>query len=768
MNKKHIIAKKITVKGKVQGVGFRPFVFRCAIKYNLVGHVINDSRGVEILVQGKKEDIEQFEIELKKNPPPIAEIISITSVHTTLENKLKNFSIKESQSSKSHDVLISPDIATCSDCLRELFDPQDKRYLFPFINCTNCGPRFTITKKIPYDRENTSMSCFVMCNECLMEYTDPLNRRFHAQPNCCPKCGPRVYLLSNEGKVVSECTYAIEYAAREIVEGNIIALKGLGGYHICCAADETKTITRLRRIKNRPFKPFALMAQCIEDIKDIVEISHEEKAILQGRLRPIVLLKEKQKILPKEIAPDSNYIGIMLPYTPLHHILFYFYKKYLPENRLPILIMTSGNKASQPIAIKNREAIKNLSEFVSYFLIHNRDILIRCDDSVVKVLQNKRLMFFRRARGFVPSPVFVKQKLPCVMGVGAELKNTICIIKHDQAFVSQYIGDLKNLETYNFFLETIAHFKDILKVTPMAIGADMHPDYLSTRYAEEQKKLPVIRVQHHHAHILSVMAENKIHEDIIGIALDGSGLGLDNTIWGGEILIVKKDLSFQRVGHLYPIKLPGREIAIKEIWRIALSFLFEAKITNIDEFLPSVPFKKKELVFDMLKKDINCITTTSCGRLFDAISSLIGVKNIVTYEGEGAIALEKVQDLMCDKAYDIPIKIKNKIYILDTISLIHQIVKDLVRGESPNIISRKFHLALCNALTEIAKKIARKTGIKKVALSGGVFQNQTIINSLLKQLSSIGLTPIFHKFLSPNDECISLGQAYFAANKLNK
>ncbi len=761
-----MLAKKIIIKGKVQGVGFRPFVYKLAIKYNIKGYVLNDSRGVEIFAQGTPKDINAFETQLRKKPPPISKIISIKSKITSPDQALKGFLIKQSKGSISHEVLISPDIATCPDCLRELFDPEDRRYLFPFINCTNCGPRFTITSSIPYDRKNTSMSCFSMCDNCYREYTNPLDRRFHAQPNCCPECGPKLHLLNNAEKLIAQGTNAIDYAARELADGNIIALKGLGGFHICCAADNEQVVKRLRELKHRPYKPFALMADSIKDIEEIAYVSKEEKEILKGEIRPIVLLRARPNVLPKSIAPDTSDYGIMLPYTPIHHLLFYFYKKYIPQDKFPILVMTSGNRSGNPICIGNREAISNLKEFVSYFLIHNRDILIRCDDSVVRVLGKKGFLFYRRARGFVPSPVFLKHKFPTVMGVGAELKNTVCFIKNDQAFVSQYIGDLKNLDTYNFFLNTIDHYIDILKIAPKAIGADMHPDYLSTRYAKEQDKLPVIRVQHHHSHILSVMAENQIDEEVIGIALDGSGLGPDNTIWGGEILLINKDLSFQRTGYLSPIRLPGGEIAIKEIWRIGLSFLYSIGEDNIERFLTKVPIRKKELIYDMLKKDINCIITTSCGRLFDAVCSLIGLRSSITYEGEGAIVLESIQDKGCDIAYEIPIKNKEDKYIINTQYLIKEIIKDLIKNIPPSIISRKFHLGLCEALAETVKNISKDTGIKKIALSGGVFQNQTILGQMIHKLTSIGLTPIFHRSISPNDESISLGQAYFVANKI--
>ncbi len=760
---KSIKAKRIIVKGKVQGVGFRPFVYKKAIKNNLVGYVINDSKGVTILVQGKEYDLAKFEKELLKDPPPISQIVNIYAEDVPVDKNLTSFEIRESRGENSHEVLISPDIATCSMCEEELFDPKNKRFLFPFINCTNCGPRFTITRKIPYDRENTSMACFPMCEDCLKEYTDPLNRRFHAQPNCCGRCGPEICLLNKEERCVSQGTTSIEYAAIEIAEKKVVAIKGLGGFHICCRADDIDIIKKLRNLKKRPFKPFAIMASSLEDVEKIAHISEFEKTLLNGNIRPIVLLHKKKNALPKEIAPDTRYIGVMLPYTPIHHILFYFYKKY--KKGLPYLIMTSGNKASQPICTGNREAISALKDFVDYFLIHNRDILIRCDDSVISTRGKNKILFYRRARGYVPSPVFLKNKLPPSLGVGAELKNTICLIDKDRAFVSQYIGDLKNLETYNFFIDTVSHFKDILKIRPKAIGTDMHPDYMSTRYAEEHN-LPLIKVQHHHAHILSVIAENKIEEDVIGISLDGAGLGDDRTIWGGEIFIVFKNLSYKRVGHLFPVKLPGGESAIKNIWKMGLSYLYEARVTDIDKYLLNIDTKSKKIVMDMIDKNINCQITTSCGRLFDAVSAILGLKTSITYEGEGAIALENIQDGSLNISYNIPVIHKDDLYILDTITLIKDIIDDKNKGVSASIISRKFHVGICNGLGNLVYKVSKKSGIKKVALSGGVFQNKTISTYLQKILKEKGLYPIFNRELPPNDENISLGQAYFVSYKL--
>ncbi len=758
---------RFLVQGQVQGVGFRPFVFNLAKKYGLKGYVKNHYRGVEIVVCGGENRIENFVLDLKDKHPPMARILDIEREEIPEEEEFSSFVIKKSERGHGHGVLISPDIATCRDCLKELFDPHDRRFLFPFINCTNCGPRFTITRSIPYDRDQTSMACFEMCQKCQREYEDPLNRRFHAQPNCCSQCGPRLWLQNEKGELFSIGERAIEDAACALLQGEILAIKGLGGFHISCCADMAETIEELRRRKMRPYKPFALMAACVEDLKGIVNISHNERELLGGHIRPIVLLEKHPNCpLPLNIAPDTRELGIMLPYTPLHHLLFYFLKKHISSSRIPLLVMTSGNRASEPICIGNREAIERLKGFVSLFLLHDRDILIRCDDSVVRCREEKKLVYYRRARGFVPSPVFLKKPFPCVLGVGAELKNTICIIKENHAFVSQYIGDLKNLETYEYFLETIEHYKGILEVTPQIIAADLHPDYLSTRFALEQMDKKVIRVQHHHAHILAVMAEKGLKQEVVGVALDGAGLGDDGTIWGGEVFFIEKDLTYKRMAHLYPVKMPGGDKAVEEIWRMALSYLVEAG-EDVDLFFPHLSSKELEIILGMISSGINTPLTTSCGRLFDAVAALVGIKTRVTYEGEGAIALENIQDTSVSSSYHMPILQESGRYILDSRELIRAVAQDVKIGRSASYISRKFHLGLSLGIGEIVDYIVKETGVRDVVIGGGVFQNKEFFNLLSKEGDKRGFNIICSCLLSPNDESISLGQSYFAANIIN-
>ncbi len=759
-----MVRVRFVVRGQVQGVGFRPFVFRLAKGFGLTGYVKNHYEGVEIVVEGEGEAVEDFACALSTKYPPMARIIGIEREEIVGKDVFEGFTIERSEIGERHEVLISPDIATCTDCLKELFDPGDRRFLFPFINCTNCGPRFTITRSIPYDRGVTSMACFEMCGECREEYEDPLDRRFHAQPNCCHLCGPEVWLQDRKGRVIDRGVKAIEYAASYLSQGKILAIKGLGGFHISCCADSEEVIALLRRLKMRPSKPLAIMAACIEDLRGLVSFSDEEKGHLEGHIRPIVLLKRAPSSpLPSNIAPDTDEIGVMLPYTPLHHVLFYFLKKYLPPHRLPLLIMTSGNRASEPICIGNREAVERLEGLVSFFLLHNRDILIRCDDSVVRVKKG-RLFFYRRARGFVPSPISLSKRFPCVLAVGAELKNTICLIKGAHAFVSQYIGDLKNLNTYEYFQETIQHYQKILKVSPRAICADMHPDYLSTRFAMEQGK-EVIRVQHHHAHILATMADRGIEAPVIGLALDGVGLGTDGTVWGGEVLFVEKDLSFKRLAHLYPVRMPGGDVASVEIWRMALSYLLEIG-GDVDKFIHEVQPRRGDVILEMVRKGVNSPITTSCGRLFDAVSSLLGIKRVVTYEGEGAVALEHIQDRGVDSSYPMGICAQSGGYVMDSREIVAAVVEDIGKGEKPSVISRRFHLGLAASLAQTAYLISRDVGIKKVVGGGGVFQNMALVEALEREMTKRGMELVLPSHLSPNDESISLGQAYLGVHRL--
>ncbi|MFN2267954.1 MAG: carbamoyltransferase HypF [Desulfonatronovibrio sp.] len=761
--------KQITVNGRVQGVGFRPFVYRLAREHSLTGSVSNNEQGVIIDVQGQPKNIDSFQSDLLTKYPPLAQITEIFASELDDLSHAQSFVITPSTSGKNHSVLISPDASICLDCTREIFSPKDRRYLYPFTNCTNCGPRLTITRSIPYDRPMTSMACFDMCPECIREYNDPMDRRFHAQPNACPVCGPQVWLTDNQGQMIAEKKQAMEMTAQLLAQGKIIAAKGLGGFHLVCHAQNNQAIETLRQRKNRPGKSLAVMVQDIDTAKKIASINKSQKDVLTGMEHPIVILPIRKPFpLSSLLSPDTDNLGLMLSYTPFHMVLFHYLKEHSQQDMLPALVMTSGNFSSEPISLGNREAFTRLNSIADYFLFHNRDILVRCDDSVVFAEQPDSV-FLRRARGYVPSPVFLPQKGPCVLGVGPELKNTICLTKDDQAFVSQHIGDLKNLETYEFFQEIISHFQDVLRVKPEAIVLDFHPDYMSSTYAE-QSGLPVYQLQHHFAHIFSVMAENKFEGPCIGVAIDGTGLGLDKTLWGGELLLVDNtDLSMKRWGSFHLIPLPGGEKAIQEPWRIAVSFLQKLNVSK-DKYPESIKIMgpKLDIVNQMLNKNINSPLSSGCGRLFDAVSALLGIVENIDYEGQAAIKLEKIQDRSISSFYDLQIHENDNFLTLDTISLFEKIYIDYMAGISPEIISRKFHLALSHGICKWVLQASERTGIKTVGLSGGVMQNMTIFQILSKLLADNALNILVHKQLPPNDACISLGQAAYGRRILIK
>ena len=603
------IARTFDINGIVQGVGFRPFVYQLAIAHKLQGRVSNTSSGVSIHIQGESSAIEAFSRELTQNPPPLAHITQVTQDEAPLK-EYRDFSIIKSQSQGHRFTLISPDVSICKDCLEELLDPDDRRYQYPFINCTNCGPRYTIIDDIPYDRPKTSMRNFQMCAQCQAEYDDPMDRRFHAQPNACPVCGPTVQLCDNQGTALA-VQDPIAEAVGLLKAGHILAIKGLGGFHLVVDAENQVAVTALRERKHREEKPLAVMSYDVAAIRQYALASPEEEQLLLSPQRPIVLLpKKKPAMLAEGVSPHSRYYGVMLPYTPLHYLLL--------KDNFKALVMTSGNMSEEPIAIDNQDALERLKPMADYFLLHNRDIYLRSDDSVVKTI-NGQVRFFRRSRGYVPRPVFLKKPVRPILACGAELKNTICLTREDQAFLSQHVGDLENLATYNFFKKTIQHLKRILDIEPETIACDMHPDYLSTRYAREQDQIEVLEVQHHHAHIAACMAENQVEGSLIGLAFDGTGLGTDGHIWGGEILVASFD-QFERVAHLAYVPMPGGASAIKEPWRMAISYLYRAY--GKDLLCLDLPLFKKvkqhkiETIIAMIDKKINSPYTSSLGRLF--------------------------------------------------------------------------------------------------------------------------------------------------------
>ena len=752
------IRKNIIIKGIVQGVGFRPFIHKLVQNYNLSGWVLNSNQGVEIEVEGKTEEINSFVSNVKKKLPPLARIEKIEVNQLPLVG-YKGFSIKRSIVKEENSfVLVSPDISICEDCLQELFDPYNRRFRYPFINCTNCGPRFTIIKDIPYDRKKTTMNNFKMCSLCQGEYDNIEDRRYHAQPNACADCGPQVSLYQN--KIKLDGIDPIEKAAKLLKEGKIGAIKGLGGFHLACDATNNKAVARLRRLKNREAKPFAIMSFNLEKIMQYCKPDEKEKEWLMNRARPIVLLQKKEdSLISPLVAPRNNYLGVMLPYTPLHYLLL--------KDNFTALIMTSGNITDQPIIGHNLKALEKLDGIVDFFLSYNRDIFNRCDDSVIKII-NDNNVFFRRSRGFVPHPIILDFKLKEVLALGGELKNTISFSKENYIFLSQYLGDLKSVETLEFFKESTTSFKKMFKVKPEIIACDLHPDYLSTQYAEEikvKKGLKVVRVQHHHAHIVSCMAENNVKEKVIGVAYDGTGYGDDGNIWGGEFLLcdLKK---YSRVGHLKCYPLPGGDKAVMEPWRMAYSYLYSiygsgAKKIDID-FNRRMDYDKLSIIEKMIDKNINSPLTSSCGRLFDAVSSLIGIRDEITYEGQAAMELESFCASGIKERYKFRIHKEGEEFIIDPQQIFIDIIKDLKEGIDKKIIAAKFHNTVAEFTLNLCGKIRENTGINEVALSGGVFQNKYLTEKVVFLLEDKRFKVYIQRKVPPNDGGISLGQAVIA------
>jgi hydrogenase maturation protein HypF len=762
---RHIVA------GQVQGVGFRPFVYRLARELQLSGFVRNTPEGVRIEVEGDAEAVAAFGHRLPAELPPLARMVAhdMTEIAQVGDT---GFRIEASSPGAGHEVLISPDIATCPDCLADMADPANRRYRYPFTNCTNCGPRYTITRRVPYDRDTTTMACFTLCPDCAAEYADPGDRRFHAQPNACPVCGPKVWLTDAHGTLRERDQAAIEALARDLAGGAIAAVKGLGGFHLACDAGSESAVAELRRRKHRPSKPLAVMVPDLATAGRLGRLTPHAEALLSGVRRPITLLPTTAGRLAPGIGPDTEEIGVMLPYTPLHHLLLEAFAQALPPGGLPALVMTSGNAGGEPISLGNREALARLAGIADCFFFHNRDILIRADDSVVRPLPTHpvvpdapTVMFLRRARGYVPSPVALAASGPSVIGLGSMLKATLCPTKGGLAFPSQHIGDLDNLETMGFYQEILDHLLDVLQVEPVACVADLHPEYPSTRFALDQDRWPVLRLQHHVAHIHAVLAEHQLLTPCLGLALDGTGLGEDGTIWGGEGLLVDPGrVSHRRLAHLAPVRLPGGEAAVREPWRMAQAYL-HALGRTVPEGRPWPWLVSREgasrLVSQMLARDVNCPVTTSCGRLFDAVAALLGLCQVIDYEGQAAIRLEQGQDLAETTAYACPLLTGREPAVLDTLALFEQVRLDWEHGVSTGRVARRFHLGLVAGLAALARYMATQTGLRRVALGGGVMQNRTLAGLLPFALGKEKLHPLCHRKLPANDACISFGQAAF-------
>ncbi len=735
------LRKAIEVSGIVQGVGFRPFIYRLANQCSLSGFIANTPAGVSIEVEGSPEKIEEFLLRLPKEIPPLAKLTALSDRDIdSLDDK--SFRIIPTRVDKPATALISPDIAVCEDCLREMTSPRDRRFRYPFINCTNCGPRFTIIQDIPYDRPRTTMRVFPMCPACEAEYRDPSDRRFHAQPNACPVCGPQVSF----GSLTREA--AIRAAAGALRDGAIVAIKGIGGFHLACDAASDAAVRKLRDRKGRGAKPFALMARDLESVSQYAHVSEDEAHLLTARERPIVLLRARPGAqLSPSVAPGNHYLGFLLPYTPLHHLLI---------GERP-LVMTSGNFSDEPIVKDNEEALSRLSTLADAFLLHNRGIHVVCDDSVTRVFERRELPI-RRSRGYSPMPVRLPRAGPPVLAVGGELKSTFCLTRDGNAYLSQHIGDMENLETLAAFEHAFAHFRALFRAEPERVACDLHPNYLSTRWAvayAAEKQIPLVRVQHHHAHLASVMAEHGLDgaAPVIGVIFDGTGYGTDGAIWGGEILIGGFG-GFERPLHLKYVSLPGGDASIKRPNRMALAHLWAAGI-DWDVSLGCTEVELRVLR-RQLETGANCVPTSSMGRLFDAFAALIGVRQIVTYEAQAAIEMEAMcEGLNSDRGYRFSIEGET----FDPAPLFKSALADLRSGVSAAEVASSFHHAVAELVLACCLQLRDRTGLNTVGLSGGVFQNTTLLTLVTKALAREQFEILTHRKVPPNDGGLALGQA---------
>ena len=808
---------KIRIRGAIQGVGFRPFVHRLANELGLAGWVNNSPQGVSIEVEGVRDALEQFLLRLEREKPPRS---FIQGLETSWLDPVgySGFEIRASDVSGDKTALVLPDIATCPDCLREIFDPNNRRYGYPFTNCTNCGPRFSIITALPYDRTNTSMRTFTMCPQCQAEYDDPTNRRFHAQPNACPVCGPQLELWSPTGEALFSGDTALVAAAYAIRRGDIVAVKGIGGFHLMVAAHAEPAVRRLRERKHREEKPFALMFPSLLNVKAVCQVSPLDERLLRSPEAPIVLLQrataeskpvqadsDSQRILlspwpiADAVAPANPYLGVMLPYTPLHHLL-------MAELGFPV-VATSGNLSDEPICTDEREALNRLQGIADVFLVHNRPIVRHVDDSIVRVMLDRELVL-RRARGYAPLPIQIDQHpateaqapaaagnhSPTILAVGAHLKNAVALSLGPQTFVSQHIGDLESEPAFIAFRHVIADFETLYASKPGVIAADLHPDYLSTKYAREQTARRFVGVQHHIAHVLSCMGENELEPPVLGVSWDGTGAGLDGSVWGGEFFLIT-DQKIERVAHLRPFRLPGGDRAIKEPRRVALGLLHEllgdgllerTDLAAIASFSPS----ELDLLQTMLSRGLKSPLTSSVGRLFDGIASLANLCQQIRFEGQAAMRLEfAIEDVRTDETYSLPIReqpspltvtsgfaamlagagapplpaARRLPPVLDWAPLLKAILSDVSAGVSAGTVSARFHNALANAVVAVARRI----GQNRVILSGGCFQNRYLTERTVQRLQAAGFRPYWHQRVPPNDGGIALGQIV-AAKRWNQ
>ena len=755
-----LVRCQIRVRGVVQGVGFRPFVHRLAAELGLAGHVGNDTEGVFVEVEGSTARIGQFEARLSVDAPPLARIFGIESERVAVLHE-HGFRIVESDAGSPVRTFVSPDVAVCDDCLAEMFDPGDRRSRYPFINCTNCGPRFTITLRLPYDRPHTTMREFELCADCSAEYHDPADRRFHAQPLACSHCGPRIW-FEDPGGTVEGTDAAVAATQASLARGEIVAIKGLGGYHLACDATSREAIDTLRRRKQRMDKPLAVMVPNLDVARTLAHLDPAEAALLASPERPIVLVGRRPRTpLDEKVAPHNPYIGLLLPYTPLHHLLFH----EVPGVRASVptmMVMTSGNLTDEPICYDDADARARLGRIADSWLIHDRPIHVPCDDSVLRIADGEELPV-RRSRGYAPLPVRLPFELTPTLATGGELKNTFCLASGRHAWVSQHIGDMGSLETLAAFERSVGQFGEMYQVAAQGVAADAHPGYQTRRWADERSGRPVELVQHHHAHIASVMAEHAVEagERVIGFAFDGTGYGPDGAIWGGEVLIASYD-RFERRTHLRYVPLPGGDAAVRRPYRAALAQLWTAGLAWTPD-LPPVQCASADEVAVLrrqLERDVVCVPTSSMGRLFDAVSSLLGVRHLATYEAQAAIELEWIAAPHVDDARDYRFDVSGE--DVDPAPVLGAMIDDLRHGCPTGPMAAGFHVAVARLIAEQADVLNQETGIARVALSGGVFQNVLLLRLARTALRARGLSVLTHRVVPPNDGGLALGQAAVA------
>ena len=749
------IRVEVRVEGVVQGVGFRPYVHGLARRLGLSGRVGNDTAGVIMEVEGAEQVVSEFLAALPAQAPPLA-VIEQVRTSPLVPTGEPGFHIVPSDAAGRRDTLVSADSATCADCLRELADPTDRRFNYPFINCTNCGPRFTIVRDVPYDRPFTTMAPFTMCHACASEYHDPADRRFHAQPVCCPACGPRLRLLDASG--VEQPGEPLAGAAALLTGGAVLAVKGLGGYHVAALASDAAATAMLRARKHREDKPFAVMVADLDTAHELCMIDPVEERVLAGRRRPVVLLPRiLDAPVASAVAPGNRSLGLMLPYTPLHHLL-------LRDTAGPI-VLTSGNVSDEPIAYRDDDARRRLTGIADAFLTHDRAIHMRTDDSVVRVFRGAELPV-RRSRGYAPEPLTLAQPVPRpILGCGAELKSTFCLARGRHAFVSHHIGDLENYETLRSFTEGVEHFRRLFDVAPEVVAHDLHPEYLSTKYAHdlvdvELANVDLVGVQHHHAHIASCLADNGDAGPVLGVAFDGLGYGSDGTLWGGEFLLADL-VGFQRLAHLAPVPMPGGAAAIRQPWRMAAAYLG----TDAPQELAARHAEHWDSVLAMASRQVNAPLTSSAGRLFDAVAAILGIRDSINYEGQAAVELEQRADLAERGSYPAAVTMGPALQ-LHGADLVRAVVADLQAGVAPEVIATRFHHGVADAIVQVCLMLRETTGVSIAALSGGVFQNVLLLERTVAGLEQSGFRVLTHSRVPPNDGGISLGQVAVAAASL--